>query len=58
MKMKNNDNLVKGLRLNGISEFNIQKCLALIVLAEELGFEFEEYDDEDGEFIVQFKIEM
>ena len=55
--MKNeNENLVKGLRLNKISEKNIELCLQLKELGEKLGFEMSDYDGMDGEFFVTFSI--
>jgi hypothetical protein len=51
-----NENLVKGLRLNHISEKNIELCLQLKELGEKLGFEMSDYDGMDGEFFVTFSI--
>ena len=50
------ENLVKGLRLNKISEKNIELCLQLKELGEKLGFEMSDYDGMDGEFFVTFSI--
>jgi hypothetical protein len=51
-----NENLVKGLRLNHISEKNIELCLQLKELGEKLGFEMSDYDGMDGEFFITFSI--
>jgi hypothetical protein len=51
-----NENLVKGLRLNKISEKNIELCLQLKELGEKLGFKIIDYDGMDGEFFVTFSI--
>jgi hypothetical protein len=51
-----NENLVKGLRLNNISERNIELCLQLKELSEKLGFEMSDYDAMDEEFLVTFSI--
>jgi len=51
-----NENLVKGLRLNKISEKNIELCLQLKELGEKLGFEMVDNDGMDGEFFVTFSI--
>jgi hypothetical protein len=51
-----NENLVKGLRLNHISEKNIELCLQLKELGKKLGFEMSDYDAMDGEFFVTFSI--
>jgi len=51
-----NENLVNGLRLNHISETNIELCLQLKELGEQLGFEMSDYDGMDGEFLVTFSI--
>ena len=51
-----NENVVKGLRLNKISEKNIELCLQLKELGEKLGFEMSDYDGMDGEFFVTFAI--
>ena len=50
------ENLVKGLRLNRISEKNIELCLQLKELGEKLGFKMSDYDGMDGEFFVTFSI--
>ena len=52
------ENLVKGLRLNRISEKNIELCLQLKELGEKLGFEMSDYDGMDGEFFVTFSIKL
>jgi len=49
-----NENLVNGLRLNRISEKNIELCLQLKELGEKLGFEMSDHDSMDGEFLVTF----
>jgi hypothetical protein len=46
--------LENGLRLNGISEGNIKLFLELREKALELGFNFNEFDEMDGEFVVSF----
>jgi len=51
-----NENLVKGLRLNKISEKNIELCLQLKELGEKLGFEMSDYDGMGEEFFVTFSI--
>jgi len=51
-----NENLVKGLRLNQISERNIELCLQLKELSEKLGFEMSDYDAMDETFFVTFCI--
>ena len=51
-----NENLVNGLRLNHISERNVELCLQLKELSEKLGFEMSGYDSMDGEFFVTFAI--
>ena len=51
-----NENLVKGLRLNHISEKNIELCLQLKELGEKLGFDMSDYDGMDGEFFITFSI--
>ena len=51
-----NENLVKGLRLNHISEKNIELCLQLKELGKKLGFEMSDYDGMDGEFFITFSI--
>jgi hypothetical protein len=51
-----NEGLVKGLRMNGISEKNIELCLQLKEISEKLGFEMSDYDGMDGEFFVTFSI--
>jgi hypothetical protein len=51
------ENLVKGLRLNRISEKNIELCLQLKELGEKLGFKMSDNDGMDGEFFVTFSIE-
>jgi len=51
-----NENLVKGLQLNKINEKNIELFLKLKSVAEELGFEFSEYDGMDDLFYVTFEI--
>jgi hypothetical protein len=45
-----NENVVKGLRLNKISEKNIELCLQLKELGEKLGFEMSDYDAIEGLF--------
>jgi hypothetical protein len=50
------ENLVKGLRLNKVSEKNIELCLQLKELGEKLGFGIIDYDGMDGEFFVTFAI--
>jgi hypothetical protein len=50
------ENLVKGLRLNRISEKNIELCLQLKELGEKLGFKMSDNDGMDGEFFVTFSI--
>jgi len=50
------ENLVNGLRLNKISEKNIELCLQLKELGKKLGFEMSDYDGMDGEFFVTFSI--
>jgi hypothetical protein len=51
-----NEGLVKGLRMNGISEKNIELCLQLKELGEKLGFKMSDNDGMDGEFFVTFSI--
>ena len=51
-----NEGLVKGLRMNGISETNIELCLQLKELGEKLGFKMSDNDGMDGEFFVTFSI--
>ena len=51
-----NVEIVKGLIMNGINEKNIELFLKLKDVAEELGFEFSEYDGMDDLFYVTFKI--
>tara|TARA_R110000868_G_scaffold361545_1_gene623508 strand:- start:96 stop:275 length:180 start_codon:yes stop_codon:yes gene_type:complete len=51
-----NENLVNGLRMNNISETNIELCLQLKELGEKLGFEMSDYDGMDGEFLITFSI--
>jgi hypothetical protein len=48
--------LVKGLRLNKVSEKNIELCLQLKELGEKLGFEMSDYDGMDEEFFITFAI--
>jgi hypothetical protein len=48
--------LVKGLRLNKVSEKNIELCLQLKELGEKLGFEMSDYDGMDEEFFITFVI--
>jgi hypothetical protein len=50
------ENLVKGLLLNKISEENIELFLQLKEISEKLGFEFCEYDGKDEWFLVTFAI--
>jgi hypothetical protein len=50
------ENLVNGLRLNKISEENIELFLQLKEISEKLGFEFCEYDGKDEWFLVTFAI--
>ena len=50
------ENLVKGLRMNKISEENIELCLQLKELGEKLGFEMSDYDGMDEEFLITFSI--
>ena len=51
-----NEKIVKGLIMNGINEENIELFLQLKDIAEELGFEFSEYDGMDELFFVTFEI--
>ena len=51
-----NEAIVKGLIMNGINEKNIELFLKLKDIAEELGFEFSEYDGMDDLFYVTFEI--
>jgi len=53
--MKNKE-IVKGLIMSQINEKNIELFLKLKNVAEELGFEFDEYDGMDELFYVRFKI--
>jgi hypothetical protein len=48
--------LMESLVRNGIKSKNIISFLKLKEEAEKLGFEFSEYDDMDGEFLVTFVI--
>jgi len=48
--------LVKGLVQNEISEENIKAFLKLKEEAKKLGFEFNEYDEVDGNFVISFFI--
>jgi len=50
------ENLVNGLRMNKISEENIELCLQLKELGEKLGFEMSDYDNIDEEFLITFSI--
>jgi hypothetical protein len=50
------ENLVNGLRMNKISEENIELCLQLKELGEKLGFEMSDYDGMDKEFLITFSI--
>ena len=52
------ENLVNGLRLNHISEKNIELCLQLKELGEKLGFEMSDYDEMGEEFFVTFSIKV
>jgi hypothetical protein len=56
MKNVSNESLVKGLKLNKVSNENIELCLQLKELGEKLGFEMSDYDGMDGEFFVTFSI--
>jgi hypothetical protein len=51
-----NEEIVKGLIMSQINEKNIELFLKLKNVAEELGFEFDEYDGMDELFYVRFKI--
>ena len=51
-----NENLVNGLRMNKISEENIELFLQLKEISEKLGFEFCGSDGKDEWFIVSFAI--
>jgi hypothetical protein len=53
-----NENVVKGLRLNKISEKNIELCLQLKELGEKLGFEMSDYDAIDEDFLITFSIKL
>jgi hypothetical protein len=55
--MKNED-LVEGLRLNKISEKNIELCLQLKELGEKLGFEMSDYDAISEDFLITFSIKL
>jgi hypothetical protein len=52
-----NENVVKGLRLNKISEKNIELCLQLKELGEKLGFEMI-FDAIDEDFLITFSIKL
>jgi len=51
-----NKNLVKSLKLNKIKDGNINSILKLKEAAEELGFEFDEYDITDGFIYVTLEL--
>jgi uncharacterized protein YihD (DUF1040 family) len=51
-----NKNLVKSLKLNKIKDGNINSILKLKEAAEELGFEFDEYDTTDGFIYVTLEL--
>jgi uncharacterized protein YihD (DUF1040 family) len=51
-----NEEIVKGLIMSQINEKNIELFLKLKNVAEELGFEFDEYDGMDELFYFRFKI--
>jgi len=51
-----NKNLVKSLKLNKIKDGNINSILKLKEAAEELGFEFGEYDAMDGFIYVTLEL--
>jgi hypothetical protein len=51
-----NENLVKSLKLNKIKDGNINSILKLKEAAEELGFEFDEYDAMDGFIYVTLEL--
>lgn len=48
--------LEESLKLNNVSDENIVKIKELVKKANELGFEFEEYDEVDDELLITFKI--
>jgi hypothetical protein len=52
------ENLVNGLRMNGISETNIELCLQLKEISEKLGFEMSDYDAIDEDFLITFSIKL
>ena len=56
MKNVSNESLVKGLKLNKVSNKNIELLLQLKEMGEKLGFEIDNTDGMDGEFFVTFSI--
>lgn len=56
MKKESNESLVKGLKLNKISNKNIELFLQLKEVGEKLGFKLDNTDGMDGEFLVTFSI--
>lgn len=50
----NNENLIRGLKLNGISDEVIKKVLELKAIAEKLGWEMDNYDGMDGNVYIAF----
>jgi hypothetical protein len=56
MKNASNESLIKGLKLNKVSNENIVLFLQLKGAAEKLGFKLDAYDGMDGEFLVTFSI--
>jgi hypothetical protein len=56
MKNVSNESLVKGLKLNKVSNKNIELFLQLKEVGEKLDFEIDNTDGMDGEFFVTFSI--
>jgi hypothetical protein len=56
MKNVSNESLVKGLKLNKVSNENIELFLQLKEVGEKLGFEIDNTDGMGGEFFVTFSI--
>ena len=52
----NKDMNVETLKLNNVLDENIEKIEKLVKEASELGFEFEDYDVVNKNFIITFKI--
>ena len=54
--MDKNNQLVEGLKLNNISNENIELFLKAKLMMEKLGFEFDNYDNIDNDFLITFSV--